>query len=825
MRRMPWIGLGGFWGCSLLFGVCLLATAFSGCRRESSAPKLPAPAEEIAKPEGAPSAESGEAETKATSGRDVFNRMIIAYREANTYADQGQLHLTAEAGSEKFLDTTLKFSLTFERPNKIRVEACQGMLVSNGADLFAAIEELPNQVVLRKSPTRITMKTIYGDRILAMGLTQGIGLLPQAVLLLATEPMKDLMRDAGQPELLVSRAVDGHDCYRVRLTKPEGDATFWVDQKTFLLRRLELPTDQILREIRNSQPVDRVSLVADFTGASIGEKVDPKAFAFEVPEGAEKVPFFILPHTAQLLAKQMPSFHFTDIDGKPVTPESLADKVTVLDFWASWCGPCKISLPNMQEVYEKYKDNPKVAFYAVSVDQPEVDNKDLEKVFTELKVSIPILRDPEKTAALFKFTGIPTTFIIGADGLVQDYEVGGNPNLTAELPEKIEKLLAGENTYEKPLKEYEDQLKQYAKMLEETTDDELAFDGSAVEERKLPEVKTAERTEPTAFKLSPLWKCADLKSPGNILVYGNKNEPPRLAVVENWKSVAEVGLDGKLIALHDLKLESNEVIGCLRSNVGADGRRFTAAFLTSQQRCHLLDENWNTVLSYPEDALKKPHSGIADVELGDLNGDGTLEMYVSYWGVVGVQCVSLDGKRLWTNRSLSNVIGMAIGEPDDKGQRKLYCTDNTGSLVVLDAQGERQGEVGVPNRLLHWIVSADLKNDGHLLWCGLSAPQVGENVAIGLTLAGESLWEYALPVGMLPQPIEPIIAGRVTREGPSQWIFPGADGSVHIVSDEGKLLDKFNSGVMLQGLATVEIDGQPAIVISSADGLDAQKVE
>ena len=73
--------------------------------------------------------------------------------------------------------------------------------------------------------------------------------------------------------------------------------------------------------------------------------------------------------------------------------------------------------------------------------------------------------------------------------------------------------------------------------------------------------------------------------------------------------------------------------------------------MATQQRCHLLDENWKLVVNYPEEALKKPHSGIADVELGDLDGDGKLKMYVSYSGVVGVQAVSLDGKRLWANRS------------------------------------------------------------------------------------------------------------------------------------------------------------------------------
>ena len=53
----------------------------------------------------------------------------------------------------------------------------------------------------------------------------------------------------------------------------------------------------------------------------------------------------------------------------------------------------------------------------------------------------------------------------------------------------------------------------------------------------------------------------------------------------------------------------------------------------------MLDGNWNVVAHFPEDALKKPHSGIADVALGDLEGNGKLKMYVGYLGTVGVQAV------------------------------------------------------------------------------------------------------------------------------------------------------------------------------------------
>ena len=118
-----------------------------------------------------------------------------------------------------------------------------------------------------------------------------------------------------------------------------------------------------------------------------------------------------------------------------------------------------------------------------------------------------------------------------------------------------------------------------------------------------------------------------------------------------------------------------------------------------------------------------------------------------------------------------------------------------------------------------------MRGDRQPLFCGLAAAKLGEEVAIGFSPTGQELWNYALPIGVHSKPIEPIIAGKLTREGPAQWILPAADGSIHILSADGKPQDKFNSGVVLQGLATVAIDGQPALVIASADGLEAWKVE
>jgi hypothetical protein len=71
---------------------------------------------------------------------------------------------------------------------------------------------------------------------------------PQLFLLLAADPMKFLLSNADEPELLESGQIDRHDCYRVRIGRSDGAGVLWIDREAFLLRRLVFPTDDLRRQ-------------------------------------------------------------------------------------------------------------------------------------------------------------------------------------------------------------------------------------------------------------------------------------------------------------------------------------------------------------------------------------------------------------------------------------------------------------------------------------------------------------------------------------------------------------------------------------------------
>ena len=823
LTRASWWRLSG--PALTILGLGLAWTSFSGC----GGSKTPADAKSqtpAAKPSSTKPNEISLPASGSTGAQDVLKNMVAAYKRAPGYADAGKVHLTVTPDPNQ-ISGEANFAVTFVRPNKIRMEVYQAAVVCDGKKFYAAVQDLPGQVLEREAPANLTLQSVHADGILDATLRSGFaGPPPQMLFLLADDPLKVLLQDAEVTVLEEPAKIADRDCYRVQVKRPDGKAVFWIDRESYALMRVEYPTDELAAAIRRGGRADEVSLVAEFAGARFGDKVAPAAFQFEVPKDAKLVQSFIPPHPGQLMGEKLPPFRFFDLNQKPVTSESLAGKIAVLNFWVTWSEPSRKNMPELQKVFEQFRGNDKVVFLNISVDRPDVDGPAIEKTLKELGVDLPVVRDQERCMGpVFHTADIPFLFIMDGKGVGQDFEDGINPQGIAALPEKINQLLGGADIFAEPRKRYEKDLTDY--QAEQQRRANPSDDAS--QQIDVPEAKIAPRSEPSSLRLTPLWTCTEVKAPGNILVVGSPggapNDVPRLLVVDAWKSVAEVGLDGKVLAAHPLKLEQSELVSNLRSATAADGKRYFATFASAQQRFHLLDGSWNPLASYPEDALTNPHSGISDVQLGDLDGDGVPEACVGYWGVVGVQAVSIQGKRLWSNRSVTNVGRIAIGEPDAQGKRSLFCTNNTGSLAVIDAAGGRTGEVALPGQLLHFIAAADLNGDGKLLWCGLAAPQLGSNVAVGLDLTGKELWRYPLPVGVHRQPVEPVVAGRLSNRGPGQWLLPAADGSIHILAADGTPLDRFNYGAPLAGLATAEVDGRPVLIVSSTGGLQAWKVE
>ena len=122
----------------------------------------------------------------------------------------------------------------------------------------------------------------------------------------------------------------------------------------------------------------------------------------------------------------------------------------------------------------------------------------------------------------------------------------------------------------------------------------------------LPQSGIAEKSEPTAMKLAPLWENTDLETPGNILVVPGPDAAPRLLVIHGGKAVVELDAGGKIVANHVLEIPEREYVTLLRTDVGADGRRYFVGTTPGLQQVHLFDDQWKLLWSFPPDAYEQP---------------------------------------------------------------------------------------------------------------------------------------------------------------------------------------------------------------------------
>ena len=134
-----------------------------------------------------------------------------------------------------------------------------------------------------------------------------------------------------------------------------------------------------------------------------------------------------------------PPFRLDDLQGSAVSLASLKGKVVLVNFWATWCEPCREEMPSLQKLRKRMEQRP---FEVITINYGEARERAVD-FSTKLGLTLPVLLDPGKnTAEAWKVRGLPMTFLVDARGKVRYWTFGERDWNDGPSVEIVERLLA-----------------------------------------------------------------------------------------------------------------------------------------------------------------------------------------------------------------------------------------------------------------------------------------------------------------------------------------------------------------------------------------------
>ena len=368
----------------------------------------------------------------------VLKEAADTYKRAKTYRDQAEMvvEISIQDMENKI---TIPFDLTVKKPGMMRVESDNPLL---GVSLVSDGKNIWNY---KKGANEYTKKDAPELQALAKDEGGPLGMMKSPILLstiVSGDPLAEIEEDVTSKRLVGTETVDGAECDVIEMTQTDSTARIWVDRKRKLIVKLVL---EVGGGEKGAGGPATLKITETHKEIVLDDKVPDGEFTFSPPEGAKLVETFTRKkrsrkkrERADLTGKPAPELVLTDLNGKKHSLGNLKGKVVLIDFWASWCPPCRRELPHIQRIHEEL--GPK-GVVVLSVNAEEDDAK-LKEFLKEQKVTFPVLRDTErKASAAFSVTAIPRVLIIGKDGTVAADFTGMKSE--EELKEALAKACAG----------------------------------------------------------------------------------------------------------------------------------------------------------------------------------------------------------------------------------------------------------------------------------------------------------------------------------------------------------------------------------------------
>jgi peroxiredoxin len=329
--------------------------------------------------------------------------MSDAYSRLKTLSVSGTISLSAQINGQK-IARQADFTGAYGGANRYRHEVKQDVISSCDGEKIYVFHPSENLYSEQSAPDDGTLP----DDVRRLLASQDLSL----ALALSGDAAMDLL--AGSTASATT--PDG----TIRISYPDRDVTLTLDPATHLIRHVT--TDETRALSTRGADVKTALIDIDYTASKPDAAIPAEALAFTPPATADaEQPPAAAQAATDLTGKPAPSFGLDKLGGGHVSDSDLKGSVYILDFWATWCGPCRESLPGLDDIYKQRKA---AGLKVFAVNQQE-DAATVAKFVHDTGLSIPVLLDTDgKVGSSYGATAIPQTVVIGRDGNVRAVFVG-----------------------------------------------------------------------------------------------------------------------------------------------------------------------------------------------------------------------------------------------------------------------------------------------------------------------------------------------------------------------------------------------------------------
>jgi peroxiredoxin/outer membrane lipoprotein-sorting protein len=363
----------------------------------------------------------------------LLEKVSAAYQRLKSLELSGKVTLATDDGSQQRTHEAT-FESAFAAPNRFRHQVKdQPVLGSTGEKVYGYSASENVYLMEEAAKEKVALGDLPREQAALLRAQN-----PSLVMAVSKDPAAELKEDVEEIAAGEAEEIDGKTYPALKLTVDGGERmTVLIDPETHLIRRASTDLRAVLAK-QGRDGMKTALYTVDYTTVKPDVALAEERFAWSPPAGARDLAKMASARRqagggadggggekSPLVGSEAPDFTLDAMDGKPVTLSDMKGSVVVLDFWATWCGPCVMAMPHLDKVYKDMKEDG-LKVYAVNLRE----GPEKVKNFMETKgLSLPVLYDKEgEVAKQYGVQGIPTQVIIGKDGTVKKVIVGYDPN-------------------------------------------------------------------------------------------------------------------------------------------------------------------------------------------------------------------------------------------------------------------------------------------------------------------------------------------------------------------------------------------------------------